>query len=145
MQMEFEWVDLHHRPRCLFCKARYIVSDKHLQQAELDFHEQNNRCIKAAGGFKGLTENEKTLTRWKVVAPELLRVRNKFEQQALPDLEDNEEDLHHQEGLSSQVRFQEQVQSLVKVVETKSNPYSEDFPELQLIHEKSLITQYPNH
>ena len=49
--------------------------------------------IKVAGGLHGLTgqENEKALDRWKVISPDLTRIKIEFENQVCPDLEEDEE------------------------------------------------------
>ena len=38
--------------------------------------------------------------------------------------------LHHQEGHSAQISFQNQVKNLVKEIESKGNPFMDEFPEL---------------
>ena len=100
-----------------------------------------NRSIKAAGGLKGLTgqENEKALNRWKIIAPDLTRIKIEFENQVCPDLEEDEEQFHHQEGLSAQTRLQTQVQSLVAVIESKGKPYLDNFPELATLDTRKVF------
>jgi len=64
-------------------------------------HEQNNRIVKTAGGFIGLTENPNALKRWMVSGPEVARSINEFEEQVFQGSMDSEEQFHHQEGLSA--------------------------------------------
>ena len=63
-----------------FSNGNWVISKTKKRASSIAFdqaHEQNNRSIKAAGGLKGLTgpENEKALNRWKVIAPDLTRIR----------------------------------------------------------------------
>ena len=127
-----------------FSNGNWVISKTKKRASSIAFdqaHEQNNRSIKAAGGLKGLTgpENEKALNRWKVIAPDLTRIKIEFENQVCPDLEEDEEQFHHQEGLSAQTRFQTQVQSLVTVIELKGNPYLDNFPELVTLDTRKVL------
>ena len=127
-----------------FSNGNWVISKTKKRASSIAFdqaHEQNNRSIKAAGGLKGLTgpENEKALNCWKVIAPDLTRIKIEFENQVCPDLEEDEEQFHHQEGLSAQTRFQTQVQSLVTVIESKGNPYSDNFPELVTLDTRKVL------
>ena len=69
----------------------------------------------------------------------MTRIKIEFENQVCPDLEEDEEQFHHQEGLSAQTRFQTQVQSLVTVIELKGNPYLDNFPELVTLDTRKVL------
>ena len=134
-----------------FSNGNWVISKTKKRASSIAFdqaHEQNNRSIKAAGGLKGLTgpENEKALDRWKVIAPDLTRIKIEFENQVCPDLEEDEEQFHHQEGLSAQTRFQTQVQSLLLLLSQRETLTQITFLSLSLlIHGKCLIHQSLRH
>ena len=102
-------------------------------------HEQNNKLIKTAGGFVGLTDNPTGLKRWMVAGPEVSRVLQEFESEALPQSESEEDLSHHQEGHSMQLSFQKQVNSVVSVVQARGNPFCDDFPELVTIDSRKVL------
>ena len=128
-----------------FSQGNFVVTKTKKRGSSIAFdqaHEQNNRVIKSSGGLIGLTgpSNEKTFKRWKILAPEMARILQDFKTQTFaPSVDDDEEQFHHQEGLASNQRFQTHVQNLVKVIESKGNPYLDDFPELVTLHTRKVL------
>ena len=102
-------------------------------------HEQENKVVKGSGGIIGLTENPHALKRWMVAGPEISRSIREFEQQTSIAVDDSEESMHHQEGLSAQVSFQRQVGNLVEVILDKGNPFLDEFQELIAIDSRKVF------
>ena len=84
-------------------------------------------------------DNEKAYNRWKIIGPDTMRVLSEFEEQAFPIFDEDEELFHHQEGLAAQTRFQTQTQNLVAVIESKGNPYTDDFPEMVTLDTRKVL------
>ena len=98
-------------------------------------HEQENSKVKGKGGVVGLTDNPTALLRWAIAGPEQARLITQFEKEYLTDPEDTRvEYQHHDEGISSQERFQHQVNSLLHVFTELGNPFEEKCSELLVIH-----------
>ena len=98
-------------------------------------HEQENSKVKGKGGVVGLTDNPTALLRWAIAGPEQARLITQFEKEYLTDPEDTRvEYQHHDEGISSQERFQHQVNSLLHVFTELGNPFEETCSELLVIH-----------
>ena len=69
----------------------------------------------------------------------MTRIIQEFEKQTFPIIDEDEVQFHHQEGLSAQLRFQNQAQKLVEVIESKGNPFSDTFPELVTLDTRKVI------
>ena len=78
----------------------------------------------------GLMDNPVAFKRWMVSGPELSRIMNEFEEQFKESDDYDEEELRHQEGLSSQKAFQSKVQRLVEIFIKMGNPLKDEFKEL---------------
>ena len=94
--------------------------------------EQENKIVKGAGGAVGLTENPTAFRRWMLSGPEMARLLKEFEEEYLG--EDDKEDLtnlqHHEQGHSTQKKFQQHVVSLSETMKQMGNPFLDDFEEL---------------
>ena len=98
-------------------------------------HEQENSKVKGKGGVVGLTDNPTALLRWAIAGPEQARLITQFEKEYLTDPEDTRAEYqHHDEGISSQERFQHQVNSLLHVFTELGNPFEEKCSEPLVIH-----------
>ena len=87
----------------------------------------------------GLTQNSSQLLRWMVSGPEIARVVAEFEafhdviktnQSKGPDIH------HHEQVMSVQTNFQKHVESLVQVMESMGNPFTEDSHDLLVLDTK---------
>ncbi len=78
-------------------------------------HEQENAKVKGVGGVIGLTQNTATLNRWMICGPEISTLFDEFEG-GFSNEEEQDIQLHHEEGLASQKTFKKQVQDLVDAV-----------------------------
>ena len=87
-------------------KTKKIFSCMPLDQV----HEQENAKVKGKGGVIGLTESPTALRRWMVCGPELANCLDEFENTE----KQTEFHLHHEEGLATQIKMKQQVQSLVE-------------------------------
>ena len=97
-------------------------------------HEQENAKVKGKGGVIGLTENPDAFKRWMISGPEQARLLTSFEQEYLPMDNEDINYKHHEEGLSTQISFQEQVNSLIEKVVEFGNPFLDDCQELLVLH-----------
>ncbi|VDI16024.1 Hypothetical predicted protein [Mytilus galloprovincialis] len=89
-------------------------------------HEQNNACVKADGGAVGLTENLGALRRWMVAGPEMARLVNEFENVTECFVNTNASNkLHHEQTLSFQESFRNDIVSLYDVIDDLGNPFLE--------------------
>ena len=144
------WMSVHIRDLCslpesvlkMFCDGDWVIAKtkKRFSTIPVDqAHEQNNKSVKATGGFIGLTENQNALNRWMIAGPAQAEAIAEFEQQVFPVTLDADDEFHHQEGLSAQARFQQQVKSVIDVIESKGNPYLDNFAELVTIDTRKVI------
>lgn len=69
--------------------------------------------------------------------PELARLVNEFDE----DNSFNDELMHHDHGLSHQMKFQRDVISLVKAIKEMGNPFLDDFPELITMDEREPVDE----
>ena len=97
-------------------------------------HEQENAKVKGNGGLVGLTENSAALCRWLLSCPKLARLLTQFEEQYLPVTNSETECTHHEEGLSHQMRFHNQVNKLVEEINGLGNPFEEQCQELVILN-----------
>ena len=100
-------------------------------------HEQENARVKGKGGVIGLTESPAALQKWMISGPEQARLLTEFETEYLPEEDPEVNYMHHEEGLSSQRSFQNQVTRLVQVISDFGNPFEDDCPELLLLHTRN--------
>uniref|UniRef100_UPI00358E5A52 uncharacterized protein n=1 Tax=Myxine glutinosa TaxID=7769 RepID=UPI00358E5A52 len=106
-------------------------------------HEQENKVVKGSGGAVGLTENPVAFKRWMTSGPELARLMKQFENEYI--LDDDPENPtnfeHHEQGLAAQKAFQQQVDSLSKVIQKMGNPFLDDFPELVTLDSRNCTSE----
>ena len=106
-------------------------------------HEQNNACVKGAGGAIGLLQNPAALRKWLISGPEQAWLIEEFEKQFL-ESKDDDDHFHHDEGHSTQSNFKMKVLSLVEAFGDMGNPFldqSEDLSTLDagIIMDKSAV------
>ena len=90
--------------------------------------EQNNALVKGSGGAVELTENPSSFRKWMLAGPEQARHLTEFEAQYSPEV--SEKYSHHEEGLSAQIKFKQQVLALIETTEDMGNPFLDYTPEL---------------
>ena len=59
--------------------------------------------------------------------PELSRIISELDDKSCIEMEDLDEQKHHQEGFSAQETFKKYTESLIEVIEIKGNPFLDDF------------------
>lgn len=104
-------------------------------------HEQENAKVKGNGGAIGLTEQPEALKRWMIAGPEQARVLTSFENEYLASDDADHDYHHHEEGLSAQKLFQKQTNNLIQTINGYGNPFSDDCPELLVLHTRQYADQ----
>ena len=82
----------------MFCDGDWVIAKtkKRFSTIPVDqAHEQNNKIVKTAGGFIGLTENQNALNRWMIAGPAQAEAIAEFEQQVFPAALDADDEFHH--------------------------------------------------
>ena len=102
-------------------------------------HEQNNRKVKESGGAIGLTEHPAALKRWMVSGPEQARLLLEFEKLYTSD--GCEESQHHQQGISTQKSFQQQVNKFCITVAAMGNPFVQQAEELMTLDTHECVSK----
>ena len=102
-------------------------------------HELENAKVKGKGGAIGLMENQVALQRWMICGPEIAKCLSEFESEVIAD-ESLQNCTHHEEGLATQKRFQEQVISLVCAIENFGNPFEDSGSELFVLNSSFAYT-----
>ena len=138
------WVSVHIRDiqplpadlKDVFCKFWVVQKSYNWFSTILidQAHEQENAKVKGNGGVVGLTENPAALCRWLLSCPELARLLTQFEEQYLPETNSETECTHHEEGLSHQMRFHNQVNKLVEEINGLGHPFEEQCQELVILN-----------
>ena len=82
----------------------------------------------------GLTENSAALRRWLLSGPELARLLTQFGEQYIPETNSETECTHHEDGLSHQTRFHNQVNKLVEEINGLGNPFEDQCQELVILN-----------
>ena len=99
------------------------------------------KIVKGAGGAVGLIENRTAFRRWMLSGPEMARLLKEFEEEYLA--EDDKEDLtnlqHHEQGHSTQKKFQQHVVSLSETMKQMGNPFLDDFEELVTLDSRNCV------
>ncbi len=93
-------------------------------------HENSNDIVKGSGGAVGLTEKPSAFRKWMLAGPEQARMLEEFEASFS---EGSEMHYHHEEGLSTQQSFGEQVLSLDKTISNMGNPFMNGTAELSML------------
>ena len=104
-------------------------------------HEQNNEVVKGSGGVVGLTENPSAFRKWMVSGPEQARLLMEFEEDYLRKQSHLECGYHHEEVLSTQKTFKEEVMSLVQVFNELGNPFLDDSDELMVLDTRNVLDE----
>jgi len=85
--------------------------------------------VKGVGGAIGLTQNPSACRRWMLSGPEMARLLEQFEEECIHG--DNTEMFsnlhHHEQGLSTQKTFQQQVMNLAETIKRMGNPFLDIF------------------
>ena len=98
-------------------------------------HEQVNALVKGEGGAFGLTDNNPSaLRRWMVAGREISRIIAEFEDSPI-----NDSTKHHEQTMSVQTNFAQEVKSLVDVFEEMGNPFKEDSGDLLTVDTKIIM------
>ncbi|VDI42239.1 Hypothetical predicted protein, partial [Mytilus galloprovincialis] len=106
-------------------------------------HEQNNACVKADGGAVGLTENPGALRRWMVAGPEMARLVNEFENVTECFVNTNASNkLHHEQTLSFQESFRNDIVSLYDVIDDLGNPFLETVNTIESLGQEQFEKLY---
>ena len=102
-------------------------------------HEQNNALVKGSGGAIGLTENPSAFRKWVIAGPEQARLIVEFERQFSRQIQ--EKHLHHEEGLSAQNTFKQQVLGLVETMNDLGNPFLDHSSELLKLDTRDVMNE----
>jgi hypothetical protein len=104
-------------------------------------HEQENKIVKGCGGAVGLMDNHAALHRFMVSGPELARLVKELEKTFLREVDDEDENFHHQEGLSDQKLFQKKVCRLTYVICNFGNPFLDEFPDMVRLDSRNIVDE----
>ena len=139
------WLPIHIRdmkslPATFFTdfKQHWVVSKTKNRFSSMPLdqsHEQENAKVKGKGGVIGLTENPTALERWLICGPEIAKCLSEFESQTTRH-ETSAIHLHHEEGFAAQTKMQQQVKSLIDVINSFGNPFEDDCPELLVLNSR---------
>ena len=122
-----------HKGNFVIHKSRREYSALAIDQA----HEQNNAVIKGDGGAIGLTEDPSALRRWMVAGPEVSRLVAGYE--AMSGMKDaTYSSRQHEQTLSAQKSFFENVKSLSAVMQEMGNPFHEESADLLVLDTKNI-------
>ena len=103
-------------------------------------HEQNNPLVKGDGGAIGLTESPEALRQWMVSGPEIARIVGEFEV-SVNEREMSEDQDHHESSKSQQLKFCNEVSSLVAVFEEMGNPFLEESNDLLALDTRDIADE----
>ena len=106
-------------------------------------HEHNNALVKGSGGAVGLTKNPSSFRKWILAGPEQAQLLTEFEVQYSPEV--REKYSHHEEGLSAQRTFKQQVLALVETIEDMGNPFLDVTTELLSLDKHYVIDKSVAH
>lgn len=114
MCLEFTCPDIHNE----FISGNFgyqKTKSKFSKMAPDQLHEQNNEQIKGAGGAVYLVnrEDESGLLKWELCGPELARIVEEFEQSIGAEDASSKPQNHHEDNLSYQKRFYNDVQNVI--------------------------------
>ena len=113
-------------------------SEKRFSCIALDqIHEQENVKVKGVAGAVSLIEKEKALRRWMVAGPEVANILEEFET-SFAKKKCDPHGFHHDEGISSQMKFKNDFSRLVLHWTEKGNPFDEDNPYLINIYDRTV-------
>ena len=90
--------------------------------------------VKGKGGALGLTEIPDTFRKWMISGPEQARLITSFENEYFQSDDKELNYCHHEEGLSTQNAFKQQVTNLTEAISEYGNPFLDDCPELLVLH-----------
>ena len=101
-------------------------------------HEQNNRLVKGSGSAVGLTENPTAFRKWMLAGPEQARLLTEFETCFTVE---NAKHCHHEEGLSLQKSFKQEVMNLSETIREMGNPFLNETEELLTLDSHDVLNQ----
>ena len=86
--------------------------------------EQENRTLKVIGGIVGITQNDKALDRFFLIAPELSKLLSQFSEQY--DLRKRDREIHHEVTGGKLSRVMSHASKLSNVFQLHGDPFIED-------------------
>lgn len=145
------WIPIHIRdmdnlPQSIlkeFMNGLWVVhkTTNHFSAIPIDqAHEQNNKLVKGSGGAVGLTENPSAFRKWMVAGPEQARLLTEFENISGMGKE-NSNHFHHEEILSTQKHFKQQVRNLTQTIKAMGNPFLNATEELLTLDSLDVMDQ----
>ena len=123
-----------------FRKGHFVTqkgSHKFSMLAHDQVHEQLNAVVKGEGGIIGITENEAALKRWMIAGPEIAAILSEYEDRFCQKRASS--DKHHEQCIGTQQQFCKDVKSIVRCIEEKGNPFTEDSRDLLTMHTKVIM------
>ena len=116
----------------VFCKF-WVVQKSYNRFSTIPIdkaHEQENAKVEGNGGVVGLTENSAAKRQWLLSSPQLARLLTQFEEQYISETNSKTDCTHHEEDLSHQTRFHNQVNKLVEEINGLGNPFEDQCQKL---------------
>ena len=108
-------------------------------------HEQENVKIKGIAGVASMIEKDDTLMQWMVVGPKVANILEDFEFNFIRKKIDIH-GYHHDEGISNQISFKNNVAKLISTWDDRGNRFAEDSPHLTfsvvLLRQKNFLNLY---
>ena len=101
--------------------------------------EQNIALVKGSGGAVGLTEIHHLFESGCLLAQKQVRLLTEFDAQYMSEVSDKYS--HHEEGLSVQRTFKQQVLALVETIEDMGNPFLDCTVELLSLDKRHVIDE----
>ena len=110
-----------------FMNGKFVTQKSNKPFSSLsDDHIQCNRNVKDHGGTVGIMTNPTSLVRWMVAGPEISRMVKEYEDLVGIVADGDTQYSHHEDTKAFEKRFQNDVRSLVQVIEDEGNPFQED-------------------
>ena len=106
-------------------------------------HELETKIVKGSGGAVGLTENPTAFRRWMLAGSEIARLITQFEEENFSndDAQIPSNFRNHEQGLSTQITFQKQVNSFSETIRSMGNPFLDDFSELVSLNNRNCMDE----
>ena len=102
--------------------------------------EQINRFMKVAGGLVGITLNPAALTKFFLIAPELVRLSE--EAKLLAGMSSPKQMHHHGLSMSVLTRWEKNIKELTSTIQGFTNPFTENAKDLCNIVTKSVLSEH---
>ena len=101
-------------------------------------HEQLNKDIKGDGGVSSLMGDNDALVKWMVAGPEVSSLVNQFEQSLQQEKTSSQ---HHEENISRQTKFHQDVIAMVKTINEMDNPFMDNSTDLSRLDSKDIVSE----